>query len=113
MVDSSILYCIIVLLMRSRGVSLNPEEREFWESNCAYSVIFTKNQLARFSGINYNSVSAKTIFDWIWQEVGIQPGEYLVKRLHHTYRYNPEIELRFTREAFAYWKLQGYPVDRL
>ena len=113
MVDSSLLYCIIVYTMRSRGVSLNDAEREFWEVNSAYSVIFTKNQLSRFSGINYNSISVKTIFDWIWREVGIQPGEYLVKRHHHTYKYNPEIELRFSREAFAYWKLQGYPVDRL
>ena len=113
MVDSSLLYCIIVYTMRSRGVSLNDAEREFWDTNSAYSVIFTKNQLSRFSGIKYDSISVKTIFDWIWREVGIQPGEYLVKRHHHTYKYNPEIELRFSREAFAYWKLQGYPVDRL
>jgi hypothetical protein len=99
--------------MRSRGVSLNSSEREFWEVNSAYSVIFTKNQLSRFSGIHYDRIGVKTIFEWIWREVGIQPGEYLVKRHHDSFKYNPEIELRFSREAFAYWKLQGYPVDRL
>ena len=98
--------------MRVRGVSLNSSEREFWTNNEQYSVIYTKSQLSSISGIEYSSVSTKRIFEWLWREVGIQPGEYLVKRHNDSYRYNPDIEIRFSQEAFAYWKLQGLGVDK-
>ena len=98
--------------MRVRGVSLNSSEREFWTNNEPYSVIYTKSQLSSISGIEYSSVSTKRIFEWLWREVGIQPGEYLVKRHNDSYRYNPDIEIRFSQEAFAYWKLQGLGVDK-
>jgi len=98
--------------MRVRGVSLNSSEREFWTNNEPYSVIYTKSELSSISGIEYSSVSTKRIFEWLWREVGIQPGEYLVKRHNDSYRYNPDIEIRFSQEAFAYWKLQGLGVDK-
>ena len=98
--------------MHVRGVSLNSSEREFWTNNEQYSVIYTKSQLSSISGIEYSSVSTKRIFEWLWREVGIQPGEYLVKRHNDSYRYNPDIEIRFSQEAFAYWKLQGLGVDK-
>ena len=98
--------------MYVRGVSLNSSEREFWTNNEQYSVIYTKSQLSSISGIEYSSVSTKRIFEWLWREVGIQPGEYLVKRHNDSYRYNPDIEIRFSQEAFAYWKLQGLGVDK-
>ena len=98
--------------MRVRGVSLNSSEREFWTINEQYSVIYSKSELSSISGIEYSSVSTKRIFEWLWREVGIQPGEYLVKRHNDSYRYNPDIEIRFSQEAFAYWKLQGLGVDK-
>ena len=98
--------------MHVRGVSLNSSEREFWTNNEQYSVIYTKSQLSSISRIEYSSVSTKRIFEWLWREVGIQPGEYLVKRHNDSYRYNPDIEIRFSQEAFAYWKLQGLGVDK-
>ena len=98
--------------MHVRGVSLNSSEREFWTNNEQYSVIYTKSELSSISGIEYSSVSTKRIFEWLWCEVGIQPGEYLVKRHNDSYRYNPDIEIRFSQEAFAYWKLQGLGVDK-
>ena len=98
--------------MRVRGVSLNSSEREFWTNNENYSVVYSKSQLATISGIAYNSVSTNRIYEWLWREVGIQPGEYLVKRHNDSYRYNPDIEIRFSQEAFAYWKLQGLGVDK-
>ena len=98
--------------MHVRGVSLNSSEREFWTNNEQYSVIYTKSELSSISGIEYSSVSTKRIFEWLWREVGIQPGEYLVKRHNDSYRYNPDIEIRFSQEAFAYWKLQGLGVDK-
>ena len=98
--------------MRVRGVSLNSSEREFWTNNEPYSVIYSKSELSSISGIEYSSVSTKRIFEWLWREVGIQPGEYLVKRHNDSYRYNPDIEIRFSQEAFAYWKLQGLGVDK-
>ncbi len=98
--------------MRVRGVSLNSSEREFWTNNEQYSVIYSKSELSSISGIEYSSVSTKRIFEWLWREVGIQPGEYLVKRHNDSYRYNPDIEIRFSQEAFAYWKLQGLGVDK-
>ncbi|MBM37881.1 MAG: hypothetical protein CMO97_02295 [Woeseia sp.] len=39
------------------------------------------------------------------------PGEYLVKRHNDSHRWNPDIEIRMTPEAYAYWKLQGIPQD--
>ena len=98
--------------MHVRGVSLNSSEREFWTNNEQYSVIYSKSELSSISGIEYSSVSTKRIFEWLWREVGIQPGEYLVKRHNDSYRYNPDIEIRFSQEAFAYWKLQGLGVDK-
>ena len=98
--------------MHVRGVSLNSSEREFWTNNEQYSVIYSKSELSSISGIEYSSVSTKRIFEWLWREVGIQPGEYLVKRHNDSYRYNPDIEIRFSQEAFAYWKLQALGVDK-
>jgi len=115
LVDKFWLYSIIVVIVykSSSNISLNAEEKAFWYENESYSVIFGKSQLARYSNIPRGSITTKKIFDWIWSEVGIQPGEYLVKRHNNSYRYDPDIEIRFSREAFAYWKLQGFPVDRL
>ena len=115
LVDKSTLYSIIVVIVykSSSNISLNAEEKEFWYENESYSVIFGKSQLARYSKIPRGDITTKRVFEWIWSEVGIQPGEYLVKRHNNSYRYDPDIEIRFSREAFAYWKLQGFPVDRL
>ena len=115
LVDKSTLYSIIVVIVykSSSNISLNAEEKEFWYENESYSVIFGKSQLASYSKIPRGDITTKRVFEWIWSEVGIQPGEYLVKRHNNSYRYDPDIEIRFSREAFAYWKLQGFPVDRL
>ena len=110
MVDSFLLYCIIVNMRGSRGVSLNESEKEFWNLNESYSIIYSRDQLSRISGIN--NITTKRLFEWLWQEVGIQPGEYLIKRHNDSYRFNPDIEIRFSQEAFAYWKPQGLGVDK-
>ena len=94
------------------NITLNPEERVFWDQNSNYSVVFTKGSLAQFTSLTRYGVTTKGIFEWVYREVGVQPGEFLVKRHNHSYKYNPVIEMRFTAEAFAYWRLQGFPVDK-
>ena len=113
MVDYSLLYSIIVSMFRpSSNITLNPEERVFWNCNERYSVQFTKVSLATYSGLARYGMTTKGIFEWVYEHVGIQPGEFLIKRHNHSYKYNPTIEMRFTAEAFAYWRLQGFPVDK-
>ena len=113
MVDYSLLYSIIVSMYRpSSNITLNPEERVFWNCNERYSVQFTKGSLATYSGLARYGMTTRGIFEWVYREVGIQPGEFLIKRHNHSYKYNPTIEMRFTAEAFAYWRLQGFPVDK-
>ena len=113
MVDYSLLYSIIVSMFKGiANIALNPEEKAFWEENSKYSVIFTKGSLATYSGLTRYGLTTKGIFEWVYREVGVQPGEFLVKRHNHSYKYNPNIEMRFTPEAFAYWRLQGFPVDK-
>ena len=113
MVDYSELYSIIVNMFRGiSNITLNPEEKVFWHSNEKYSVQFTKGSLATYSGLTRYGLTTKGIFEWVYSEVGVQPGEFLIKRHNHSYKYNPTIEMRFTAEAFAYWRLQGFPVDK-
>ena len=113
MVDYSLLYSIIVSMYRpSSNITLNPEERVFWNCNERYSVQFTKGSLATYSGLARYGMTTRGIFEWVYEHVGIQPGEFLIKRHNHSYKYNPTIEMRFTAEAFAYWRLQGFPVDK-
>ena len=114
-VDKFLLYSIIVTVS---NISLNEFEREFWYNDNNRSVIYSRDKLSTLikgNGTVFEqsdkTITTRDIFEWIWREVGIQPGEYLVKRHNDSHRWNPDIEIRMTPEAYAYWKLQGIPQD--
>ena len=79
-----------------RGVlpNLNSEERKFWEKNAEYSVVVTKSELAKLQKIHRDDVTTKGTMLWLWEYCGIQPNEFLVKRID-SYSYEPTIEIRF------------------
>jgi hypothetical protein len=74
--------------------NLNPEEKKFWEKNANYSVVVTKTQLAKLQDIHYDKVTTRGTMMWLWEYCGIQPHEFLVKRIN-SYSYEPTIEIRF------------------
>ena len=112
LVDKPSIYSIIVTVS---NISLNEFEREFWYNDANKSVIYSRDKLStlikREDHPRDRQITTRDIFEWIWREVGIQPGEYLVKRHNDSHRWNPDIEIRMTPEAYAYWKLQGIPTD--
>jgi len=118
LVDKPSIYSIIVTVS---NISLNEFEREFWYNDNNRSVIYSRDKLSTLikgndavprEGLHEDkTITTRDIFEWIWREVGIQPGEYLVKRHNDSHRWNPNIEIRMTPEAYAYWKLQGIPQD--
>ncbi len=80
--------------MRYKLPNLNKEEKEFWEKNAEYSVVVSKSELAKMQKIHRDDVTTKGTMLWLWEYCGIQPHEFLVKRID-SYSYDPEIEIRF------------------
>lgn len=80
--------------MRNRLPNLNKEEKEFWEKNKDFAVVYDKHQLAKLQDIPYDNVTTKGTMLWLYEHCGIQPHEFLAKRTD-SYSYNPTIEIRF------------------
>ena len=80
--------------MRYRLPNLNKEEKEFWEKNKDFAVVYTKTELAKLQKINRDQVTTNRTRSWLYEHCGIQPHEFLVKRIN-SYSYEPTIEIRF------------------
>jgi hypothetical protein len=80
--------------MRNRLPNLNKEEKEFWDKNKDFAVVYNKTQLAKLQDISYDKVTTKGTMSWLYEHCGIQPHEFLAKRVD-SYSYDPTIEIRF------------------
>jgi len=85
--------------------NLNSEERKFWEKNKEFAVVYTKKQLAKLQEINLDQVTTKGTMLWLYEHCGIQPHEFLIKKVD-SYGYEPTLEIRFNgADVMAIYRL--------
>jgi hypothetical protein len=91
--------------MRYRLPNLNKEEKAFWEKNKDFAVVYTKTELAKLQKINSDQVRTNRTRAWLYEHCGIQPHEFLLKKVD-SYGYDPKIEIRFNgTEIMAIYRL--------
>jgi len=91
--------------MRYRLPNLNKEEKVFWEKNKDFRFVYTKTQLANLQNIDREKVTTKRTMIWLYEYCGIQPHEFLLKKVD-SYGHDPTVEIRFNgQDIMAIYKL--------